>query len=50
MKLSTGLLISISMGIGTVIGAAEKNVPAGIAFAGAFVILFELLQMNVKRK
>lgn len=50
MKLSFGLLVSVSMGIGTAIGAAEKNVPAGVAFAGAFLIVSGLLQMNVKRK
>ncbi|MFT3678917.1 MAG: hypothetical protein QM791_01515 [Ferruginibacter sp.] len=50
MKLSIGILISVSMAVGIAIGTAEKNIPAGIAFAGAFLILFALLQMNVKRK
>ena len=50
MKSNFGLLLSVSMGVGTAIGVAEKNVPAGVAFAGAFVIVFSLLQMNVKRK
>jgi len=50
MQKGFGLNTAISIGIGTAISVSEKNIPAGISFGGAFMILFALLQMNTKRK
>lgn len=50
MKISFGVLLSVSMSAGAAIGVTEKNIPAGISFAAAFIVIFALLQMSVKRK